>query len=110
MLPLTVQHLTRSSLLVTMLNRMGNGYSSSRIEEYETASATRVLDEVKDDKFIPSNIDTRSPVVFCWDNNDISEETATGAGTTDCTNGIVVQRPLPVAMQPAAKLDTVPRL
>ena len=72
--------------------------------------ATRILDEVKDDKFIPSNIDTRSPVVFCWDNNDISEETATGAGTTHCTNGIVIQRPLPVAMQPAAKLDTVPRL
>ena len=29
MLPLTVKHLTRSSQLVTMLNRLGHGYSYS---------------------------------------------------------------------------------
>ena len=40
LLPLTVQHhLTRCSQLVTMLNRLGHGYSASRIEEYETAIA-----------------------------------------------------------------------
>lgn len=39
MLPLTVQHLTRSSQPVTVLNHLGHGYSGSWIEDYETAIA-----------------------------------------------------------------------
>ena len=45
-LPMTVHHLTRSEQLVTMLSRLGHGYSSSRIEEYETALAERFLASV----------------------------------------------------------------
>ena len=96
MLPLTVQHLTRSSQLVTMLNRLGHGYSASRIEEYETAIAERFLATVgPDGVFVPSNINRTQPVVFCWDNNDLQEETLSGGGTTHCTNGIVIQRRSP---------------
>ena len=72
-----------------MLNQLGHGYSASRIEEYETAIAERFLASVgPDGVFVPSNIDRTRPVVFCWDNNDLMEETATGEGTTHCTNGI----------------------
>ena len=68
MLPLTVQHLTRSTQLVTILNRLGHGYSASKIEEYETAIAERFLANVgPDGVFIPSNIDRTQPVVFCWE-------------------------------------------
>ena len=96
MLPLTVKHLTRSSQLVTMLNRSGHGYSASRIEEYETAIAERFLATVgPDGVFVPSNIDRTQPVVFCWDNNYLQEETPSGGGTTHCTNGIVIQRRSP---------------
>ena len=42
--------------------------------------------------FIPSNIQAGAgDIILCWDNNDIIEETKCGAGTTHCTNGIVVQ-------------------
>ena len=33
-----------------------------------------------------------SSATFCWDNNDINEETLSGTGTTHYTNGNVVQR------------------
>ena len=85
-------HLTRSEQLVTMLNRLGHGYSSSRIEEDENALAERFLASVgPDGVFLPSNIDRGSSVIFCWDNNNLMEETVSGGGTTHCTNGIVVQ-------------------
>ena len=44
------------------------------------------------DVFVPSNINPSMFATFCWDNNDINEETLSGAGTTHCTNGIVIQR------------------
>ena len=43
-------------------------------------------------QFVPSYISPLSFATFCWDNNDIIEETLSGQGTTHCTNGIVVQR------------------
>ena len=92
-LPMTVHHLTRSEQLITMLNRLGHGYSASRIVEVETGIAERFLNNVgPDGVFVPSNISRQSSVVFCWDNNDFMEETQSGLGTTHCTNGIVIQR------------------
>ena len=29
---------------------------------------------------------------FCWDNNDLNEDTLSGANTTHCTNGILIQQ------------------
>ena len=78
---------------MTILNRLGHGYSASRIEECETGMAERFLNNVgSNGVFVPSNISRESSVVFCWDNNDLMEETQTGYGTTHCTNGIVIQR------------------
>ena len=91
MVLLSMQHLTRSNILVTLLNKMGHGYSSAKIEEKETALAVRATSEVeKDGVFIPSSIDRKAPVVFCWDNNDLTEETS-GASTTHCRNRILIQ-------------------
>ena len=42
--------------------------------------------------YIPKTIHPHVPVVVCWDNNDINEETLSGHGTTHCTNEIVIQR------------------
>ena len=92
-LPLTVKHLTRSVQLVEMLNKFGHGLCNSLIQEVETAFAQRYLTNIEEDGvFIPRNIHPNVPVVFCWDNNDINEETLSGHGTTHCTNGIVIQR------------------
>ena len=46
---------------------------------------------------VPSNIRSSVFTVFCWDNNDINEDTPSGAGTTHCTNGIVVQQQVSTA-------------
>ena len=99
-LPLTVQHLTRSEQLVSVLNRFGHGYSPSKMLEYETAIAEKCLQgESEEGLFVPSNIDVERPAVFCRDNNDLREETLTGSGTTHCTNGIMIQR---MDLQPSA--------
>ena len=56
-LPLTVQHLTRSEQLVSILNRFGHGYSSSRILEVLATMAERTFQHVDDSgAFLPSNI------------------------------------------------------
>ena len=94
-LPLTVRQLTRSEQVVHLLNQFGHGCSSSKLLEYETALAEDLIRQNEsEDCHIPSNIDPDLPVIFCWDNNDLIEETLTGKGTTHCTNGIVVQRKL----------------
>lgn len=96
-LPLTVRHLTRSEQVVTLLNRFGHGISDSKLSEIETAMAERALQNGESSTYIPENIDrssAASAVIFCWDNNDLAEETLSGAGTTHCTNGIIIQRQL----------------
>ena len=42
--------------------------------------------------FVPSNIHSTRPIVFCWDNNDLQEVTPCGGHTTHCANGIVIKR------------------
>jgi hypothetical protein len=42
--------------------------------------------------YTPPNIQPNVPIVLCWDNNDINEETVRGHGTTHCTNGMIIQR------------------
>ena len=108
-LPLTVKHLTRSEQLVSLLNKFGHGYSASRILEYETAMAERCVGQIgKNGEFVPSNIDPMQPAIYCWDNIDFREETPSGAGTTHCTNGIIIQRSIANTSQPQPTLQAEP--
>ena len=72
--------------MVTLLNRFGHAFSASQVQEVETGMAQQLLDKhstgIDSDVFVPSNIRPESFVQFCWDNNDILEETLTGTGTT----------------------------
>lgn len=98
-LPMAVYHLTRSTQLVSLLNGFGHGISASQLLEIDTALAQQELDR-SGDVVLPANIVKTASAVFCFDNFDLCEETRTGANTTHCTNGIVVQR-LPAArLQP----------
>ena len=95
-LPLTLKHITGSTQAVTLLNRFGHGMSESQLLECETAMAERQIQQQNAGvAIVPSNIRSSGFVTFCWDNNDINEETPSGSGTTHCTNGIVVQRQCP---------------
>ena len=97
-LPLALKHITGSTRAVTILNRFGHGISESQLSEYESAMAYRQIQQQEAHMAtVPSNIKSFGFTVFCWDNNDIHEETPSGAGTTRCTNGIVVQRQVSTA-------------
>ena len=88
--------------MVTLLSRFGHGLSASQVQEVETEMAQQLLDKrtpsTNSDVFVPSNIQPESFVQFCWDNNNILEETLTGTGTTHCTNGIAIQRKIHMPM------------
>ena len=77
--------------MVTLLNRLGHGLSYSQIEQLETSIANKQLSQQEDGVFLPSVIQPGVFATFCWDNIDLLEETLSGANTTHCTNGIVVQ-------------------
>ena len=90
-LPMAVRHLTGSAQVITLLNQFRHGLSTSQMQELETALAEEQLRRQEAGDLLPSNIDTRGTTVsFCWDNNDICEETLSGLGTTHCTNGIAI--------------------
>ena len=95
-LPMAVRHLTGSAQLITIRNRFGHSISYSQVEELDTALAMEnISQESHHDIFIPQNINLNRPAVFCYDNNDLQEETLSGMGTTHCTNGIIIQRTVP---------------
>ena len=74
---------------MTTVNRFWHGVSDAKLNEIETGLAL----EASTDPFkIPEIIDPNHPVFFCWDNNDIAEETLSGKGTTHCTTGIIIQK------------------
>ena len=92
-LPVALKHLTGSEKVVIPLNRLGHGISQSQLSEWDAATAEKQIQAQQlQAAFIPSDISRMSYVTFCWDSNDILQETPSGRGTTHCTNGIAVQR------------------
>ena len=77
-LPLTVKSLTGNAELITILNRFGHALSYTQIEELETALEEREIEKQQDGMLIPSTCSVAVPGVFCWDNNDLLEETLSG--------------------------------
>lgn len=77
-LPMTVKSLTGSVELITILNKFGHGLSYSLVEELETALAETQLARQQNDTLIPSACSLAVPGIFCWDNNDLLEETLSG--------------------------------
>lgn len=77
-LPLTVKSLTGNPELVTILNRFGHALSYSQIEELETALAEREIAKEQHGIIVPSACSMGVPAVFCWDNNDLLEDTLSG--------------------------------
>ena len=77
-LPITVKSLTGSAELVTLLNRFGHGLSYSQIEELETAIAEQQITNLHNGVLLPTVCSPSVSAVFCWDNNDLQEETLSG--------------------------------
>ena len=77
-LPMTVKSLTGNAELITILNRFGHGISYSQVEELETSLAEREIQKQRNGILVPSTCSIGVPGVFCWDNNDLLEETLSG--------------------------------
>ena len=77
-LPLTLKSLTGNAELVTILNRFGHALSYPQIEELETALAEKEIAKEQHGIIVPSVCSMGVPAVFCWDNNDLLEETLSG--------------------------------
>ena len=101
-LAVALHHMFRSHRLIRMLNRLGHCISYAQVLEIETAVAEKHVHEQQDMAYLPGNINPSYPFHFVWDNNDLNEETLSGAGTTHCTNGIVVQRGATVELSNSA--------
>ena len=74
-----------------MLNWLGHCIAPTQVLEIDTTLAENELSS-QERASLPTNINKLSSAVFCFDNNDLCEETRTGGNTTQCTNGIVIQR------------------
>lgn len=86
-LSMAVRHLTGSAKLIGLLNGFGHCSSNSSVLEHDSALARRQLEQGT--SVLPSgSISTYTTLV--WD-NDFSEETVSGKGTTHNTNGILLQ-------------------
>lgn len=90
LLGMSVWHLTGRADIVSLLNRFGHCVSYSRLLEILTAIHMAIKDH---DSPIPPGIKMQDNQVlhFCWDNFDLNEETASGAGTTHSTHGLAIQ-------------------
>ena len=77
-LPMTVKGLTGSVELITILNRFGHSLSYSQVEELETSLADYQIAKQQNGVIIPDACSPNVPGVFCWDNNDLLEETLSG--------------------------------
>ena len=84
-LPMTVKSLTGNVELITILNRFGHGLSYSQVEEVETALAEMQIARQQNGVLVPSVCYPNVPAVFCWDNNDLQEETLSGKFKPWCT-------------------------
>ena len=88
---MAVKQLTGSAKVVTLLNRFGHALSLPQINEIEVSTAETVLQRDLQ-AFVPTSICQGGHFVhFCWDNNNLNENTLSGANTTHCTNGILIQ-------------------
>ena len=83
-----LRQLTGSSSVVSLLNGLGHCMSHSFVLNHETALAQL---NISRDSAIPPGFISNTPTILVWDNDDFSEETRSGKGTTHITGGIIIE-------------------
>lgn len=87
-LGMTLRHMTGSSNIIGLVNGLGHCTSHTTVLEHDSALATLQLQQ---GKLVPDGFAKSLHTTLVWDNNDFTEETLTGQGTTHNTNGIIIQ-------------------
>ena len=91
-LGVTIRNITGNKEVNMLLNRFGHTLSYGMIQKYEKARVEQLHGNERNSLILPKTVQARVPTSFVWDNNDLCEETLTGAGTTHVTNGIIIQQ------------------
>jgi hypothetical protein len=90
-LGMAVQQLTGSVRLLKILHGLGHTASSATVSKHNTALAIATIQDDGDGIKLPRNINPSAFTTIVMDNNDFSEETLSGKGTTHIANGIILQ-------------------
>ena len=88
-LGMTVRQMTGSVRLLKILHGLGHTASTDTVYRHDSALA--ISSSNGQEIIIPRNINPEAFTTIVWDNNDFSEETVSGKGTTHVANGIIVQ-------------------
>ena len=88
-LAMALRQLTGSASVISLLSGLGHCMSHSFVLCHETALAQM---NISNDFAIPPGFVSDVPTTLAWDNDDFSEETRSGKGTTHITGGIIIQR------------------
>ena len=91
-LGIAVRNLTGNKEVITLLNKFGHTVSYDAILDHEKVLVSKLHDDQMNALILPSLASKRVFSTWVWDNNDLCEETLSGAGTTHVTNGILVQQ------------------
>lgn len=87
-LGVAARQITGSQRLVQLLNQFGHCCSPDLLYKHDSALTKAISNN---STFIPRNITIDLPTTLVWDNNDFTEETLSGKGTTHVANGIIIQ-------------------
>lgn len=74
-----------------MLNKFGHTIGYQKVLEFEKALVKKYEGDHHNALILPPTI-RAGHCTLVWDNNDLNEETLSGAGTTHVTTGIIIQR------------------
>ena len=87
---MTVRHLVGSTKLVDHLPHFGHTVSGKTNLRLKDTKAQLQRSDIKD-VLLPSGFHRGTPTFSVFDNIDFSDETPTGKGATNYTNGLIVQ-------------------
>ena len=105
-LAMAVRQMTGSASVVSLLSGLGHCMSHSFVLCHETALAQM---NISNDFASPQGFISNVPTTLAWDNDDFSEETRSGKGTTHITGGIIIQREQNTTTE-LQRRDDIPRL
>ena len=92
LLPWVIKTLSGNDEFIRIVNRLGHGCSYTQLEEIDTALCIEKMSSVDEGApLLPLGTHPLIPTVLAYDNIDALEETLSGAGTSHCINGIIVQ-------------------
>ncbi|CAB3996283.1 Hypothetical predicted protein [Paramuricea clavata] len=95
-LAMALRQLTGSASVISLLSGLGHCMSYSFVLSHETALAQL---NISKDSTVPPGFIGNVPTTLAWDNDDFSEETRSGKGTTPITGGIIIQRDVAVSYE-----------